>query len=205
MTDDTAWRSTLCFALRVRFVCPRALVSCPERRGCIPVFTIPLTYLPFGALVPWADLSLSVDPLAVFAFCKETKEHDIQVEKLSLEIKKGLKMDRAAVPVGNQVQERHANNASALERALERLKQWRPLLNPLQFLESIPVSRIVRMQRGLLKYRHLLYYAAHDDLNMNGPLASPTMDHSSAIHAIVLELVGRVLGITPLEVLNLIK
>ena len=205
MTDDTAWRSTLCFALRVRFVCPRALVSCPERRGCIPVFTIPLTYLPFGALVPWADLSLSVDPLAVFAFCKETKEHDIQVEKLSLEIKKGLKMDRAAVPVGNQVQERHANNASALERALERLKQWRPLLNPLQFLESIPVSRIVRMQRGLLKYRHLLHYAAHDDLNMNGPLASPTMDHSSAIHAIVLELVGRVLGITPLEVLNLFK
>ena len=169
------------------------------------MFTIPLTYLPFGALVPWVNLSLSVDPHAVFAFCKEAKEHDIQVEKLSLEIKKGLKMDRAAVPAGNQVQERHANNASALKRALELLKLRRPLHNPLQFLESIPVSRIVSMQRGLLKYRHLLHYATHDDMNMNGPYASPTMDQSSAIHAIVLELVGRVLRITSLDVLNLIK
>jgi len=186
-------------------VCTNDLESRPERRGCIPVFTIPLTYLPFGALVPWANLSLSVDPHAVFAFCKEAKEHDIQVEKLSLEIKKGLKMDRAAVPAGNQVQERNANNASALKRALELLKLRRPLHNPLKFLESIPVSRIVSMQRGLLKYRHLLHYATHDDLNMNGPFASPTMDHSSAIHAIVLELVGRVLGITSLDVLNLNK
>jgi len=137
--------------------------------ACIPVFTYPLHYLPFGRLVPWARLSLSVDPHDVVDFCKANKAREVTADML-----------RRAVEAGASA------NVSALQM---QLAQMHPR-NPLEFLVTLAPSRVRQMQRALLRFRHLLHF---EDDRGGGALILPSARHATATHALALELVHQVL------------
>ena len=172
--------------------------------ACVPVFPFPLKFLPFRSTIPWANLSLSVDPLAVGRFYLDCRTHEAAPEANRTSQIRNSHTDSQMTPKGSEPAAAHSSAPphSALPHSapphsapLESLPR-----NPLAFLPHLSPRHLTHMQSLLLHYRHYLQYDESSHREDNGDSAQGLGPRpASAVHALGLELAHRFAWAKPMR------
>ena len=135
--------------------------------ACIPVLTMSVDFVPFGALVPWENISVSVSPRALLAYqdavrarnSSSSSRHPRLLRPLPpnpLRVLAAMPERKLRAMQGQLLHYRHAfafrraeapSAIHSIARELKRMPPWRP---PDAFLaERRPVRPVVRMTLGI--------------------------------------------------------
>jgi len=172
--------------------------------ACVPVFPFPLKFLPFRSTIPWANLSLSVDPLAVGRFYLDCRTHEAAPaanRTAQINSHAERQMTWEMVPKGSEPAHYAPPNLALPHSAPPHLVPLESLpRNPLAFLPHLSPRHLSRMQSLLLHYRHYLQYDEDSHREDNGDSAYGLGPRpASAVHALGLELAHRFAGAEPMR------